>query len=277
VLVWRAAFLCCSLGACGLFPDLGGLTGTPDAGGGDALASDAGADAVSSDAGADANASDAATCPDGAGPTMVNVGPFCIDSTEVTVDQYKSFFASGPSLGLLPPECSFKTGFTESKDTNGSWPVDNIDWCDAYAYCKSAGKRLCGNIGGGASAFNGYTLATNEWFYACSAQGTLLYPYGNAYDGGVCNDTDFGVGSRIAVGVDGCEGGFAGIHDMAGNVWEWEDSCLGDAGSADLCRVRGGCWIDGPTQTACAFNSFNHFTTTRGGPSTYVGFRCCAP
>jgi Sulfatase-modifying factor enzyme 1 len=28
-------------------------------------------------------------------------------------------------------------------------PVACVDWCDAFAYCRSIGKRLCGAFGGG--------------------------------------------------------------------------------------------------------------------------------
>jgi hypothetical protein len=32
---------------------------------------------------------------------------------------------------------------------SGNFPITNVDWCDAYAYCAGIGKRLCGKIGGG--------------------------------------------------------------------------------------------------------------------------------
>ena len=259
--------------ACGLFPDLAGLTGNALDASLDVNPSDGHIDVSATDGSADA---EAAPCPSGAGPAMVNIGPFCIDSTEVTASQYDAFLAADASLGILPPACSFKGSYTTTTLT-GAVPINGVDWCDAYAYCQWAGKRLCGDTSGGASGFLAYTSTTNQWFYACSSQGALIYPYGNTYDGGACNDVDYGVGSPIPVASDGCEGAYAGVHDMAGNVWEWEDSCDGDAGSADHCRVRGGCWVDSAQTIACAFDSFDHFTTTRGGPTGFVGFRCCAP
>ena len=30
-----------------------------------------------------------------------------------------------------------------------------------------------------------------------------------------------------------------GLHDMSGNVWEWEDSCAASSGASDSCRWRG--------------------------------------
>jgi hypothetical protein len=70
--------------ACGLFPDLSGLS---DAGREDVSVVDAGLDATANVTAEDVAPEAAPPCPDGAGPTMVNVGPFCIDSTEVTANQ----------------------------------------------------------------------------------------------------------------------------------------------------------------------------------------------
>jgi len=49
------------------------------------------------------NAAGVCTCPDLAGPTMVNVGGFCIDSTEVTNAQYLAFLSTNPAPSTSRP------------------------------------------------------------------------------------------------------------------------------------------------------------------------------
>ena len=73
---------------------------------------------------------------------------------------------------------ALEPGFVNTDKTllvlNGSpFPVVGVNWCQAYGFCKSAGKRLCGRIGGGANAFTDYaSAAASQWYNACSKVGT---------------------------------------------------------------------------------------------------------
>ena len=65
-----------------------------------------------------------------------------------------------------------------------------VRWCHAYAYCKWAGKRLCGKHGGGTYPWADSEASYNsQWSYACRGgiPGTQ-YPYGggSAYTKDVC-------------------------------------------------------------------------------------------
>jgi formylglycine-generating enzyme required for sulfatase activity len=225
-------------------------------------------------------------CPSGIGPTMVLVPgngttpSFCIDSTDVTSAQYIPFLTNGPALSTLPAVCSYKSQYS-TLSTSGDYPA-NVDWCDAYAFCEYAGKRLCGKIGGGSNDFGDFAnVAKSQWYYACTAGGARVYPYGNAYDGTLCDDYEYDAGGDIPVASDSkCVGGFPGIYDMAGNVWEWEDSCTpGDSGSSagDACRLRGGTYVDSASILQCDFDYLDHFQPTRNtSGSSFIGFRCCA-
>jgi formylglycine-generating enzyme required for sulfatase activity len=220
-------------------------------------------------------------CPGQAGPTMVNVGSFCIDSTEVTNSQYAAFLNAGPSLGLQPAVCSFNTDYTPGSNWpypsgQDDYPVTFVDWCDAYAFCAWAGKRLCGDIHGGSLDPGSFGDPTaDERYYACSNGGTQDLPYGGTYTAGACNLDQAGpapVGS-----LAGCEGGFAGVFDLVGNVEEWLDSCTGTAGAGDTC-------IDGTASFAVPGTSGEATVTclfpdsdTRNLTDPNVGFRCCAP
>ena len=59
--------------------------------------------------------------------------------------------ATGPSTAGQPSFCAWNTDFTPSAawppaPTQANHPVVWVDWCDAFAYCAGAGKRLCGPL-----------------------------------------------------------------------------------------------------------------------------------
>jgi len=211
-------------------------------------------------------------------------GTYCIDSTEVTNTQYQAFLTSGvmPQSLALPPGCSGQTDF-QPRDSTGSvvqfgpgqelFPVNNVSWCDAYAFCAWAGKRLCGQIGGGPLAPGQYewNAAQSQWYNACSKGGTLLYPYGNTYNQMTC-----GGGGGTASPLEnvafrpGCVGGYPGIHDLSGNVWEWADVCPGNL-PTDMCHVYGGSFDGAPGDLACT--GWRPWKRTTGANN--IGFRCC--
>jgi formylglycine-generating enzyme required for sulfatase activity len=268
-----------------------------DAGADSSLIADEGADApsvadASGDAGADGgsvddastDASSDAACPGAAGPTPVRVGAFCIDSTEVTNADYAAFLSAPPPA--QPAACAWNTSFVPGAwppaAGQGAYPVVAVDWCDAFAYCAWAGKRLCGAVGGGPTPFAAFADPTeSQWMNACSAAGARVFPYGDAYDGAACNGKELpdGGGSRAVGSLATCQGGTAGIFDMSGNVYEWEDACDGDSGAADPCHYRGGGYFTpGPpasTNLECAGGA----TLARDPGAAFldVGFRCCSP
>jgi len=243
-------------------------------------------------------------CPTGKGPTMVVVQAgnvaFCIDTTEVTVGQYKQFLGTNPAgnaTGIqacdwnskYQPEMVNQCKPEHLQNAPNDSPVVCIDWCDAYAYCKWAGKRLCGKLGGGGpAAFDQYANSTeSEWMRACSEGGTKAYPYGSTYDKTACETDDSDgqsgngdVQNPVAVRSHAsCVGGYAGLYDMSGNVWEWENACENNMGEGDWCRARGGSFWDSTQDDnnpwlACGGPTFPGHN--RGFANKNIGFRCCA-
>jgi formylglycine-generating enzyme len=224
-----------------------------------------------------------AACPSTRGPAMVPAGAFCIDSTEVTTGQYAEFLDAGYNPDAQPSYCSWNTGKNDYVPS-GQWPstepqlpVTSVDWCDAYAFCAWAGKRLCGQLGGGAvDPDHAGDASADQWLFACSKDGTLAFPYGNSYVPELCNDDNANCGNQVVDPVKsfaGCVGGYLGLYDMSGNVREWEDSCDNDNGRNDNCNERGGSVNNDGDQVSCG----NVQTDNRDNTSSHVGFRCCSP
>lgn len=255
------------------------------------------------------------TCPATARtPVPAAGGDYEIDRYEVTIEQYSAWLATGPSTAGQTARCpwndSFEPGVISQAARDAAaaagleigtkcddWlaskgpldqqkPITCIDYCDAVAYCAWAGGHLCGKIGGGTLDVTSDQFDTNatdpelsEWYRACSNAGAQLYPYGDTYMAGTCNDTN---GHIEAVGTfSGCEGGYPDIFDMSGNVGEWEDACTNYGGTAlagQNCLRVGGAYYDDAVTLTCgkdaAGDTVNH-QTVLSIPSDGTGFRCC--
>lgn len=212
---------------------------------------------------------DSGSCPAG----MVRAGSYCIDATEVTIAQYADFVATKPNPKNQPASClPWNTEFAAKGSVpnilGGQQPVVNVDWCDAFAYCAWAGKRLCGRIGGGNA--NGVSTTGSQWFEACSKSGARTFPYGDMYERNACCTQQ---SSAADVGsMPSCEGSYPGLFDMSGNVAEWEDACSSNDENA-ACNVRGGSYNASAGQTECAATE----QLPRDKTDDNIGFRCCGP
>ncbi|MBS2015017.1 MAG: SUMF1/EgtB/PvdO family nonheme iron enzyme [Deltaproteobacteria bacterium] len=285
-----------TMAGCRLFVDLEGLgDGAPLGNDGAAVPDVTSNDGATTDAGSDVTTipdvieeplPDGA-CPSRGGPTPVRVTSgttsFCIDSTEVTRDQYDAFLKSSPPAGVA--ECAWKlaSGYVPSLEwpplpATRSLPVVGVDWCDSKAFCAWAGKRLCGAIGGGALSPAELSLsARSEFVFACSNGGTRVYPYGNAYNPNTCNGEDLAAGRVLAVGsLAGCTGPAPAIYDMSGNVHEWLNGCetSADAGPQDQrCGLSGSAFTHPSADMACNVVE----TAERSARVNEFGIRCCSP
>jgi sulfatase modifying factor 1 len=230
-------------------------------------------------------------------PTMIRVGSgantFCIDTREVSVANYKEFLAAAVPPGNQPALCAWNTTFdpfrTAAEIEAGTeaapeLPVTQVDWCDALAYCTWAGKYLCGRAENGkkVGAVTDEGLSdyqSHQWMLACSAEARLRYPYGGVFDPARCNVKDRDAGKLEPVGtLPGCIGGFEGLHDMVGNVWEYFDGPCKDGGvdggpESDTCLLKGASYLDLGDQNDCHLNSG---PIRRDFHGVNVGFRCCS-
>jgi len=218
-------------------------------------------------------AADGGVCP---GPGMVRVDSFCIDATEVTERDYTAFLTAkkGDTSGQSAA-CMTNTSFDPDPaffPKNPTYPVRGVNWCDAYAFCAWAGKRLCGKIGGGPTPLlSADDPEVDQWYRACSAAGTRTYPYGDTFEATWCRGKSGGDGAALVKSMTKCEGGYPGIFDMGGNVWEWVDACEGGE-----CALRGGSWANDGVELGCSYGIV-HYKDDRLIAMPDRGFRCCSP
>ena len=150
----------------------------------------------------------------------VYVDAFYMDVYEVTNAQFKAFVDANPQWRKNQIPSNYHDGdYLKPWSGNsypsgkGNHPVVYVSWYAAMAYAQWVGKRL---------------PTEAEWEKA--ARGGLqgqTYPWGNGIDANKANYNG-NVDSTTPVGSYGANG--YGLHDMAGNVWEW---CL-DAYDGDF-------------------------------------------
>ncbi|MEE9257985.1 MAG: SUMF1/EgtB/PvdO family nonheme iron enzyme [Nitrospinaceae bacterium] len=127
---------------------------------------------------------------------------FYLDRFEVTNRRYKIFIDDVG--GVFPPEWK-NNSYPEGLDDH---PIIQVNWFDAVNFCNWAGKKL---------------PTEKQWEKAARGTEGNEYPWENSFQPGKANLPDK-PGSRIQPASVGSfpEGATSlGIHDLAGNVWEW--------------------------------------------------------
>ncbi len=141
----------------------------------------------------------------------VFVGTFAIDKFEVTNGHYLEFVKSaGHRVPEHPrnPTRSLWQGESISDELTDR-PVVNVDWFDAEAYCRWAGKRL---------------PTEAEWEKSAKGTSDRRFPWGNIEPTSKhLNYNQQWRGGKTLMPVGSYEAGKSpyGVYDMAGNVWEW--------------------------------------------------------
>jgi formylglycine-generating enzyme required for sulfatase activity len=230
----------------------------------------------------------------------VRLSPFCIDVDEVTVGRYKTCsdagkckraFTTNAWATLTDGERAAFDPLCNARDatSRANHPVNCIDWDMADAFCTAQGRRL---------------PTEAEWELAARGQDGRRYPWGDEEPSAVllnaCGiecaawgkahhvdetemyDADDGWPSTAPVGTFPKGSSPYGLHDVAGNVWEWVADWYGEypkdkqddpAGPASGQKrvVRGGAWNG--SRASWVRPTFRYAS----GPSerSYaIGFRC---
>lgn len=135
----------------------------------------------------------------------VQIDAFYLDTYEVTVARYEKFL---DETGHVRPDF---WPYDETREY-AERPVVGVAWSGAQAYCEWAGKRL---------------PTEAEWEYAARGNDGRRYPWGDADPTAQLANTskswsyNFYKDRLEPVGRHPDARSPFGIHDMAGNVWEW--------------------------------------------------------
>ena len=197
-------------------------------------------------------------------PVEISKG-FWMGRTEVTVRAYKKFVQDTEREMPRAPAATLESGSLLGNPgwKNADHPILNVNWHDAQAYCEWAGGRL---------------PTEAEWEYAArGGKEGLKYSWGNGISP---KNANYGGEGTSSVGSYPANG--FGLHDMAGNVWEWcsdewnyhDNSPALDPqgpplGTAPV--LRGGSWIGVPGSWRASYR------LRGGGPELWnylIGFRC---
>ncbi|MEI8257275.1 MAG: formylglycine-generating enzyme family protein [Deltaproteobacteria bacterium] len=132
----------------------------------------------------------------------VTLPAYAIDRTEVTRGSYQRCSRAGVCEDAWIPMPTFR---------DPAQPVVAITWFAARNYCRWAGGRL---------------PTEAEWEKAARGTDGRIYPWGNEppTPERAVYHLRMNVGHPAAVGTHPAGDSPYGLHDMAGNVWEWTES-----------------------------------------------------
>lgn len=200
-------------------------------------------------------------------PRETYLMPYFIDRTEVTNAQYRKFLAAvklhGDAAWKHPSQPANKTDHTplaktwnDSAFNGNNQPVIGVDWYDAYACAKWAGKRL---------------PTEDEWELAARGTKRLAYPWGNTYDHRKCNQGKAPTRAPTPVGQFQGDRSPYGLWDMAGNVHEWTTT-HGKKERSKQIIFRGGAWVRNSGDIYAV--TFMRCYATKDVRDNDLGFRC---
>lgn len=191
----------------------------------------------------------------------VYVDAFLIDKYEVTNSQFRGFMEAA---GWAAPSY-----WNNSRFNGPTQPVVGVSWHDADAYCRWVGKRL---------------PTEAEWEKAARGADGRRFPWGNAsVEKSKAQYNSDSPAGTVSVGSFPDGASPYGVHDMAGNVWEWVSDWYDKSyyqrapiynpkgpDTGQLRVLRGGSWNDGPRN----LRSSNRSSLDPENRSLNLGFRC---
>jgi serine/threonine protein kinase len=197
----------------------------------------------------------------------VDLPPFYIDQYEVTNRLYAECVRAGACQPPQRVNSATHPRYYEAPDFANS-PVVWVNWPMAVAYCQWRGARL---------------PTEAEWEKAARGPEGRQYPWGARIDRRLAN---YGLleGDTLPVGSTPDGQSVYGVHDLAGNVWEWVSSLNrpypyqaedGRESPAEIGRriLRGGSWRSEPE----FLRTYFRYEADQMTADLDIGFRCAKP
>ncbi len=199
----------------------------------------------------------------------VYLDDYYIDKYDVTNLLYKACVAAG---GCAQPHSLSSATHSDyyANSQYDNYPVINVDWNQAKAYCAWRGSDLPSEA---------------QWEKAARGTDGRTYPWGEGIDTTFANYSDSKIGDTTAVGSYEKGKSPYGVYDMAGNVWQWVNDwydanyyrTLGDnasnpqgPSSGQYRVLRGGSWGADNDLIRSALRSWYDPSNS----NVNVGFRC---
>jgi formylglycine-generating enzyme required for sulfatase activity len=211
----------------------------------------------------------------------VTLDGYWIDVTEVTNAMYARCVDEGACNTPASEDTYFVVGYYASNNC-ADYPVVNVSWIDADAYCRWAGRELPTEAQWEAAA-RGLSAALFPWGDEPPSGRTANFCDNNCPSDDRIRDVDDGYAGPAPIGSYPAGANAYGVLDLAGNVWEWVadwSSAHYDATSpvenptgpeqGDLRVLRGGSWITIPAE----LRGSNRHAALPDLSSHSIGFRC---